>query len=218
MAAARRKKGRRTDAARPAPTKGQYRTAWPTPLSGRGPGCFYTSRTLRFRLVGSDEAVGRLRVDQLVFMAVRSARRVVSSLSNVVWSLIGCPSSKGDRSMLSPARKLQGAKSGRSGAGWHAESKRPIAPWDRLAAGLQPGRPSRYLYATNHVGRKQSPRAPAWDRRRETAGGGPGAQTPFACYPSAAVGGCQCVWLSFFGTPSRCGTSRNAVSRSSHVA
>ena len=32
------KKGRRTDAARPAPTKGQYRTAWPTPrLAGRGP-------------------------------------------------------------------------------------------------------------------------------------------------------------------------------------
>ena len=74
------------------------------------------------------EAVGRLRVDQLVFMAVRSARRAVSSLSNVVWSLIGCPSSKGDRSMLSPAGKFQGAKSGRSGARWYERQEAPIAP------------------------------------------------------------------------------------------
>ena len=44
-------------------TKGQYRTAWPTPLSGRGPGCFYTSRARGLRLVSLGEAVGRLRVD-----------------------------------------------------------------------------------------------------------------------------------------------------------
>ena len=55
------------------------------------------------------------RFVQIVFMAVRSARQVVSSLSNVVWSLIGCPSSKGDRSMLSLVGKFQGAKPGRSG-------------------------------------------------------------------------------------------------------
>ena len=64
------------------------------------------------RLVVLSEAVGRLRVDQIVFMAVRSARRVVSSLSNVVWSLIGCPSSKGDRSMLSPVGKFSRRKIG----------------------------------------------------------------------------------------------------------
>jgi hypothetical protein len=52
-------------------------------VSGRGPVCFYTSRTLRPRLVVSLEAVGRLRVVQVVFIAVRSARRAVFSISGI---------------------------------------------------------------------------------------------------------------------------------------
>ncbi len=57
-----------------------------------------------------------------------SARLAVSSLSSVVWSLIGCPSSKNDRSMLLPVGKFQGAKPGRSGAQRYERQEAPVAP------------------------------------------------------------------------------------------
>ena len=74
-----------------------------------------------------------------------SARRAVSSLSNVVWSLIGCPPSKDGRTSFRRLGKSKAQKSGRSR--------------DRSVAGLQPGQRSRCLYATNDGGRKQSPLA-----------------------------------------------------------
>ena len=42
------------------------------PFRARSRGCSCTSRTRRFRLVVSDEAVGRSRVVQVVFMAARA--------------------------------------------------------------------------------------------------------------------------------------------------
>ena len=75
------KKGRRTDAARRTPAKGQTRTAWPTPLSGRGPEAASSLQEPKLSLADFSEAVERSRVVQVVFIAVRSARRVVFSFS-----------------------------------------------------------------------------------------------------------------------------------------
>ncbi len=100
-------------------------------------------------------------------MAARSARLSVSSLSKVVWSLIGCPSSKDGRTMLSLAGKSPRRKIGSIRGAMVRKARSTSRVRDRLAAGLQPGQPFRCLKATILGGRKQSPLARACaDRRR----------------------------------------------------
>ena len=150
-----------------APTKGQCRTAWPTPLSGRGPGCFYTSRAKRLRLAVLEEAVGRLRVVQIVFMA--GGRHG--------WRYPLCEMSSGH---LSVARRQRATEPCFRRLG-NSKAQNRVDPGamvrkarstgrarDCLAAGLQPGQPSRCLYATILGGENNRPScaAPAPDRRQ----------------------------------------------------
>jgi hypothetical protein len=76
--------GRRTYAARTAPTKGHSKTAWPTPRfhGARSRGCFCCSRARGLRLVVWCEAVGRLRVVQVVSI-VAGKRRFLQFPQNV---------------------------------------------------------------------------------------------------------------------------------------
>lgn len=78
-------KGRRTDAAPRAPAKGHSRTAWPTPLSGRGPEAASTVQEPKLKLAGFSEAVGRSRVVQVVVMPAISPRSILVRYSG--WSL-----------------------------------------------------------------------------------------------------------------------------------
>ncbi len=114
---------------------------------GRGPNAAPTVQEPKLQLADFSEAVGRSRVDQLVFMAVRSARLAVSSPSNVVWSLIGCPSPRRGWTMLSPAAKFHSAKPGRSEAQRYERQEAPIAPriaWPAVCNPASPPDASQY--------------------------------------------------------------------------
>jgi hypothetical protein len=54
------------------------------PFGARSRGCFYCSRALRLKLAVSDEAVGRSRVVQVVFIAVCQHGGVAESETSAV--------------------------------------------------------------------------------------------------------------------------------------